>query len=202
MVLMSPRIPTGAALLQADVTQAIAEAVLDELAELGYGRLSMEAVAKRAGVGKSALYRRWPSKHEMITSVVAQFSVRQAAIDDTGSLPSDLRQTLQAIADWMNHPRFSRILPDLLAEGARHPELAEGPRAAIAIPRRDLAAQMLHRAVERGELPADTNLDLALDLLAAPLYWRLLVHRQPAGPDYLDHLTKVILRALGATPKP
>ena len=60
------RTPTGAAVLQPEVTQAITDAVLHELAEQGYGRLSMEAVAKRAGVGKSALYRRWASKDEMI----------------------------------------------------------------------------------------------------------------------------------------
>ncbi|GAA3156686.1 helix-turn-helix domain-containing protein [Nonomuraea salmonea] len=62
---MSRRTPTGAAVLQPQVTEAITEAVLDELAENGYARLSMEAVAKRAGVGKSALYRRWASKQEM-----------------------------------------------------------------------------------------------------------------------------------------
>src|SRR3954454_12051409 len=86
-----PRTPTGAAVLQPEVTQAITEAVMWELAEQGYGRLSMEAVAKRAGVGKSALYRRWASKDHMIASVVTEFSVTRAADVNTGSLRGDLR---------------------------------------------------------------------------------------------------------------
>jgi AcrR family transcriptional regulator len=192
------RTPTGAAVLQPEVTQAITDAVLHELAEQGYGRLSMEAVAKRAGVGKSALYRRWSSKHEMITAVVAEFSVTRADIEDTGSLRGDLRATMQAVLEWLTHPLFSRILPDLVAEGARNPEMAESARTSIGGPRRERAEVMLLRAVDRGELARDTDLELALDVLAAPIYWRLVVRQAPAGPGYVDRLVEHALRALGA----
>ncbi len=192
------RTPTGAAVLQPEVTQAITDAVLTELAEQGYGRLSMEAVAKRAGVGKSALYRRWRSKQEMVTAVVAEFSVTRAEIEDTGSLRGDLRSTMQAVLDWLTHPLFSRILPDLVAEGTRNPEVAESSRTSIGGPRRDLAEVMLRRAIARGELPVDLDLELALDVLAAPIYWRLVVRQAPAERDYLDRLVEYALRALGA----
>jgi AcrR family transcriptional regulator len=196
------RTPTGAAVLQPEVTQAITDAVLTELAEQGYGRLSMEAVAKRAGVGKSALYRRWRSKQEMITAVVAEFSVNRAGVEDTGSLRGDLRATMQAVLDWLTHPLFSRILPDLVAEGARNPQTAESTRTSIGGPRRDLAEVMLRRAIDRGELPPDTDLELALDILAAPIYWRLVVRQAPVEPGYLDRLVEHTLRALGAREKP
>ncbi|MDQ7804938.1 TetR/AcrR family transcriptional regulator [Amycolatopsis sp. A133] len=192
------RTPTGAAVLQPEVTRAITDAVLHELAEQGYGRLSMEAVAKRAGVGKSALYRRWRSKHEMITAVVAEFSVQRADVEDTGSLRGDLRAMIQAVLDWLTHPLFSRVLPDLVAEGARNPELAESARTSIGGPRRDRAEVMLRRAIARGELPEDLDLEMALDVLAAPIYWRLVVRQAPAGPDYLDRLVEYALRALGS----
>ncbi len=192
------RTPTGAAVLQPEVTQAITDAVLHELAEQGYGRLSMEAVAKRAGVGKSALYRRWTSKHEMITAVVAEFSVSRAVLEDTGSLRGDLRVTLQAMIDWLTHPVFSRILPDLVAEGARNPEMAESARTTIGGPRRDRAEVMLRRAMDRGELPADLDVEMAMDVLGAPIYWRMVVRRAPVEPDYLDRLVEYVLRALGA----
>ncbi|MEV7092359.1 TetR/AcrR family transcriptional regulator [Amycolatopsis sp. NPDC051045] len=191
------RIPTGAAVLQPEVTRAITDAALRELAEQGYGRLSMEAVAKRAGVGKSALYRRWRSKHEMITAVVAEFSVPRADVEDTGSLRGDVRAMLQAVLDWLTHPLFSRILPDLVAEGARNPELAESVRTSIGGPRRDRAEVMVRRAITRGELPEDLDVEMALDVLAAPIYWRLVVRQAPAGPDYLDRLVEYALRALG-----
>ncbi|GAA4532974.1 TetR/AcrR family transcriptional regulator [Amycolatopsis samaneae] len=192
------RKPTGAAVLQPEVTQAITEAVLDELAETGFGRLSMEAVAKRAGVGKSALYRRWPSKHDMVTAVVSEFSVARAEVEDTGSLRGDLLLTLKALHEWITHPRFSRILPDLIAEGARNSTQADIMRDSIGVPRRERGEAMFHRAIARGELPEDTDLEMALDVLAAPMYWRLVVRQAPPGPDYLESLVELFLRALNA----
>ncbi|MEU0873544.1 TetR/AcrR family transcriptional regulator [Nocardia brasiliensis] len=195
---MTRRTPTGAAVLQPEITKSITEAVLDELAEQGFARMSMEAVAKRAGVGKSALYRRWPSKLEMALAVLAEFSVSRATVADTGSLRGDLRETLDGLLEWLTHPRFSRILPDLVAETARNPELAEFVDTMIGTPRRTRGAELLRRAIDRGELPADLNIELALDVVAAPLYWRLSVRSAPIDSDYLDTLTDLLLRALGA----
>ncbi|WP_199443615.1 TetR/AcrR family transcriptional regulator [Umezawaea beigongshangensis] len=192
------RTPTGAAVLQPQITSAITEAVLDELAEHGYGRLSMEAVAKRAGVGKSALYRRWPSKQDMVIAVLSEFSVPLAEVPDTGSLRGDLLATLHAVHGWLTHPRFSKILPDLSAEAGRNEVLAAAVERAIGEPRRTQGAATLRRAVERGELPADLDLDLALDLVAAPVYWRVSVRHVTATPEHLDRLADHLLRALGA----
>ncbi|MCW2947287.1 MAG: transcriptional regulator, TetR family [Actinoallomurus sp.] len=194
------RTPTGAAVLQPQITSAIAEAVLDELAEHGYGRLSMEAVAKRAGVGKSALYRRWPSKQDMVISVLSEFSVPLAEIPDTGTLRQDLLATLRALHDWLTHPRIATILPDLTAEAGRNPTLAEAIAVTIGQPRRALGTVTLRRAIDRGELPADLNLELALDLIAAPVYWRLSVRHATIEPGYLHDLAEHILRALNAQP--
>jgi AcrR family transcriptional regulator len=199
---IAKRAPTGAALLQADVTEAITEAVLDELAESGYGRLSMEAVAKRAGVGKSALYRRWSSKQDMVISVIASFSVGLAPTPDTGSLRGDVLAALQALLDWLTHERFSRIFPDLIAESGRNPALASAMFESVGEPRRRIGAGMLHRAVARGELPADVDMEMALDAIGALIYWRLVVRRAELGPGYLDSATDLILRALGATSSP
>ncbi|WP_033288483.1 TetR/AcrR family transcriptional regulator [Amycolatopsis jejuensis] len=194
----SRRTPTGAAVLQPEVTNAITEAVLDELAEAGFGRLSMEAVAKRAGVGKSALYRRWPSKDEMVGAVVAEFSVTRAVDPDTGTLRGDVRASLDALLEWIMHPRFSRILPDLIAEAGRNPELAEFARQTIGGPRRTINRAMFTRALDRGEIPPDTDIELAQDLAAGVIYWRLIVRRAPTSEGYLDEVTELLLRALGA----
>jgi AcrR family transcriptional regulator len=194
------RVPTGAAVLQPGVTEAITAAVLDELAEVGYGRLSMDAVARRAGVGKSALYRRWPSKQDMVLTVLGDFSVALAEVHDTGSLRGDVVATLEAMQRWLTHPRFSLVFPDLIAEAGRNPALAEAVRTAIGEPRRRLGAAVIGRAVERGELPADTDVEMALDLVGAPLYWRLVVRRAEAEPDLVARLADALVRALGATP--
>ncbi|MET0190117.1 MAG: TetR/AcrR family transcriptional regulator [Pseudonocardia sediminis] len=192
------RAPAGAAVLQTGVTDAITEAVLDELAEGGIGRLSMEAVARRAGVGKSALYRRWSSRDAMVVAVVSGFSVPRAATTDTGSLRGDVRAMLAGLQEWLTHPRFAAILPDLVAEQGRRPELAAAVAEAVGEPRREHGAAVLRRGIERGELAPDVDRELALDLLAAPIYWRHSVRRAAAGPEYLDALTDLVLRALGA----
>ncbi|MEC3981206.1 TetR/AcrR family transcriptional regulator [Amycolatopsis sp. H20-H5] len=192
------RAPTGAAVLQPELTAAITEAVLDELATQGYGRLSMEAVAKRAGVGKSALYRRWPSKQEMVLAVISDFSVALAEVEDTGSLRGDLEATLKAVHDWLGHPRFSRILPDMVAEIARTPGIGIAVRDMIGGPRRARAEVMLKRAIARGELSPDINLELAMDFLAAPIYWRVNVRHAPLEPSYFADLVEMSLRALDA----
>ncbi|KAK1177667.1 TetR/AcrR family transcriptional regulator [Streptomyces sp. NBS 14/10] len=192
------RAPSGAAALRADKTAAIAEAVLDELAEHGYGRLSMEAVAKRAGVGKSALYRRWPSKQAMIIAVTSELSVELAEAPDTGSLRGDVLAMLGAVADWLTHPRFSRIFPDLIAEANRDPELAQALARSIGEPRRSRVTEVLDRAVRRGELPPDTDRELALDLLGALVYWHVSIRGVRPGADYLERTADTVLRALGA----
>ncbi|MDI6628920.1 MAG: TetR/AcrR family transcriptional regulator [Rhodococcus sp. (in: high G+C Gram-positive bacteria)] len=193
---MSPRKPTGAAVFQPDKTRAIAEAVLDEFAELGFGRLSMEGVAKRAGVGKSALYRRWPSKVDMVVSVLSEFSVDISRIPDTGSLYGDLRATLDNLMEWIADPRFARIFPDLVAESARTPRLAELHKELIGKPRRERAVRVFERAIDRGELAAGVNLDLALDLLAGPVYWRFAVRGVEVDSAYLDDVTTALIGAL------
>ena len=192
------RTPSGAAVLRPEMTAAITEAVLDELAEQGFSRLSMEAVAKRAGVGKSALYRRWSSKQDMALAVIAEFSVARATFPDTGSLHGDLRASLDALMDWLTHPRFSRILPDLVAEMVRNPELAALVDSMTGGPRREQAARIFQRAIERGELHPDVDTELALDLIAGPVYWRLVVRAVDVSPDYLDALTAMMCRALSA----
>ncbi len=196
---MTRRTPTGAAVLKPEVTTAITAAVLDEMADHGYARLSMEAVAKRAGVGKSALYRRWSSKQEMALAVLAAFSVEQSDIADTGSLRGDLREMLGGVANWLSHPQFSRILPDLVAEMARTPDLSELVEGMIGRPRRARGLVILERAIERGELDRDTDLELVLDVLAAPIYWRLTVRDGDMEPQYLDKLVALISRALGVS---
>lgn len=188
------RAPTGAAVLQPEKTASITDAVLTELAENGYARLSMEAVARRAGVGKSALYRRWPSKRDMVAVALGELSVPAAPHPDTGSLHGDVRAMLVGMLDWLTHPQVARILPDVSSEGVREPELAEALRLAVGDPRRATARAVLDRAAARGELAV--SVDLALDLLGAPLYWRLSVRHAELEPGYLDELADALTRAI------
>jgi AcrR family transcriptional regulator len=190
------RPPVGAAVLQEDVTAAIKDAVFDELARTGYGRLSIEAVAKRAGVGKTAVYRRWPDKQAMVVAVLSEVAITAIDVPDTRSLRSDVRAYLVNAGAALEHPLASKIIPDLLAETARNSDLGIALMTSVRDPRREKAALLLRRAVERGELPADHDLELNLDFLAGPLYWRLTVLRSPRDDSYFDRLTDKIVAAM------
>nr|WP_218902408.1 TetR/AcrR family transcriptional regulator [Streptomonospora nanhaiensis] len=182
--------------MQRDVTLAIQAAVFAELAEHGYGRMSIEAVARRAGVGKTAIYRRWNSKLQMVIDVVSTAAVKVMPVPDTGSLRGDIRELLDAGAQAMRHPLASQIVPDLLAEAARNPDIADTLEKALRETQQGVSAVMIGNAVERGELPADTDVELALDMVFGPLYWRVAVTRSPVSPDYLDRLAQGAAAAL------
>ncbi|MBS2534345.1 TetR/AcrR family transcriptional regulator [Catenulispora sp. NF23] len=193
------RTATGGAALRQKVTDAIKDAVFTELAETGYAGLSMEAVARRAGVGKAALYRRWASKQEMLTELLRQ-AVEDTLppVPDTGALHSDLRQYFGTMRGQLAHPVVSTIGTGLIAESRRSDAFGEALRRDVAAPRRAAARAMLRTAIERGELSERLDMELAADLLIAPLGFRVLVMDEDSGEEYLDVLTTTIEAALKA----
>lgn len=192
------RQPAGAAVPSQRVTDAIRQAAFESLAEVGYGRLSIEAIAKRAGVSKTAIYRRWPSKQDLVVDLVAPLAVQAIPVPDTGSLFEDLLAYLRAGYEIITHPLVSVIAPDLLAEAARNPELAEAFITRVREPRFGRAARLIQQAIARGEVPADIDVDCALDFIGGPLYWRVAVRRVPVDEGYIEHVARGIHAALTA----
>ena len=193
------REPAGAAVLQESVTSAITTAMFDELAETGYARMSVDAVARRAGVGKAAVYRRWPSKQAMLLDLLDAAVRRNVPeVADSGSLTGDVRGFLDVIVAQADDPRVNLIALDMMAETTRSPELGAALRETVAGPRRDAAAAVLRRGAERGELPAGIDRELGLDLLISPLLVRLLLTGEPVDDAYLTRLTAVIVAGLNA----
>lgn len=188
----------GSARLRDQLTRAIEDAVLDELAEAGYGRFSVGSVVRRAGIGKAAVYRRWPTKEAMITGVLAPRAAELADLPDSGSLAGDLRAFVTATSTALANPRVAAIVLDLLAESLRSPELARQLREQLSAPRRARAAEILRRAAGRGEVPADLNVSAALDLMAGPFVVRAFVADGPMDETWAEAVTTLLLRALGA----
>lgn len=190
------RPPAGAAVLQEHVTTAIVHAALEELAEVGYWRMSMDAVARRAGVGKAAIYRRWPSKQRLVIDIVADIGIGVEETPDMGSLRGDIAAFLALNAQHLSQPLPSRILPDLHAEMVRDTELARAIYTLLQEPRREKVDEILRRAQVRGEIAPDIDRELVLDLLAGPLYWHFIIYRASFSADYINRLTAIILAAL------
>ncbi|MCO8273418.1 TetR/AcrR family transcriptional regulator [Actinoplanes sp. TRM 88003] len=193
------RAPAGAAVLRSDITVAIRDAVMYELAEVGYGRLSIEAVARRAGVGKTAIYRRWSNKLEMVLEIVSDVAGRSVPLPDTGSFAGDLQLIMMIVSRALQHRIASQIIPDLMAEAARNPQIAETLQKALRTHQQAVGEKLVGQAVTRGELPQGTDPDLAVDLILGPLYWRLAVSRSKPDSDYLDKLMAAVTAALRST---
>ena len=194
------RAPAGAAVLREDVTEAIRAAVFEELAAVGFARMSIEGIARRAGVGKTAVYRRWKSKLSLVLDLVGALAAEGLPAPSTGSLYGDVRALLEVAAHALRHPVASQVIPDLLVEAARQPEIAGAIRAALLDGRQGVVAQVVREAVDRGELPADADSDRALDLVVGPLYWRLVVVRGELPQGYLDDLARSAVAALTVRP--
>jgi AcrR family transcriptional regulator len=179
-----------------DITVAIRNAVMQELADVGYGRLSIEAVARRAGVGKTAIYRRWSNKLEMVLEIVSDVAGRAVPLPDTGSLAGDLRLLMMIVSKALQHRIASQIIPDLMAEASRNPQIAETLQRALRTHQQAVGDKLVGQAVARGELPPGADPEMAVDLILGPLYWRLAVARTPIDENYLDQLTAAVTAAL------
>jgi AcrR family transcriptional regulator len=178
------------------VDAAVREAAVAELLEVGYARLSIEGVARRAGVGKGAIYRRWRSKAELVFDV----AVHPAEIGpppDQGSLRADLAGLVEIIAASLGRPASAAAAPALLAELAADPELAARVDARFIDPERRLIEALLERAVARGELPDASGAELAHALTLGACFARLHLLRRPSADP--DELAAAVARALGGS---
>ncbi|WP_320780005.1 TetR/AcrR family transcriptional regulator [Streptomyces sp. CRN 30] len=193
------RAPAGAAVLREDVTEAIRAAVFEELAAVGYARMSIEGIARRAGVGKTAVYRRWRSKLHLVLDLVSAVAVQGLPAPDTGSLETDLRLLYEVTSRALRHPVAGQIIPDLQAEAARNPEIAEAMQKALREGQQSVVSGIVRAAAARGEIGADVDENLALDIVSGPLYWRAVVVRGPKLPKgYLPGLARATTAALKA----
>jgi len=181
------RKPSGAAVIRPELTSALYRALFEEWAQTGYTGMSLERVADRAGAGKAAIYRRWPSKLEFACEAIRSVEVMRLGSTDRGSLQADIREYLRATRAVLRHPLVRRIIPDLVAERLRSNELS-AMLDGIAAARRQFGHRLLDRAIARNELREDLDRELAIDLLFAPLYSRMIVRGKAFKQVDLDRL--------------
>lgn len=192
------RQPSGAAVMQRGVTAALTLALFEEWSEYGYVGISLERVAKRASVGKAALYRRWSSKLAMVSDRLENIGLEMAPLFDTGTLEGDVRAMLYHLRRVLRHRLVRRILPDLHAEMQRNSQLALEIRGRLQTERRRRSATIVERAVARGEIPADANFGIFNDAAGGLLYWRIVVTREKTNRAYVEALISFILAGLGS----
>ncbi len=173
--------------------QAILDATLELLAEVGYSALTVEGVAQRAGVGKATIYRRWPSKLPLVVEAFRRLPGLEEV--DTGNLVDDLNKMLRSYLQRFEATPLAAVLPSLVGERAHNPELSQLFDPVVRERRRPLV-QVLERAVERGELPEDLDLDLAADLIVGPIAVRLFFTGGRLSPRIVGPMVELALRGI------
>ena len=159
----------------------------------------MDAVAEKAGVSKATIYRWWPTKETLaLDALYQEWAGVQPAARETGSLQGDLLSLLRPWVRLVGERPYGRLIAALVAEAQADPAFAEQYRERFVEPRRAQARPILVRAIERGRLPAATDIELALDLLYGPLYHRLLHGHAPLDERFLRDLVDTVLAGFGA----
>jgi AcrR family transcriptional regulator len=173
---------------------AILEAASELLLARGLSAVSMDAVAERAGVSKATIYRWWPTKETLaLDALYTEWAAARPHPRDTGSLRGDLLSLLRPWARLAGSRPYGRVVAALLTEAQTDPVFAAEYRERFVEPRRQQAREIFRRAIERGEIPADTTVEVALDLLYGPLYHRLLHGHAPLNDRFVREVIDMVL---------
>jgi AcrR family transcriptional regulator len=176
---------------------AILEAAAELLLEQGLSAVSMDAVAARAGVSKATIYRWWPTKQTLaLDALYHEWEIPPP--EDTGSLRGDLLMLFRPWARLAGRRPYGRAIAALLTEAQTDPAFAQEYRSRFVEPRRDQARAIFRRAMERGEIPAGTKVEVALDLLYGAFYHRLLHGHAPLSDQAVHDVVDMTL--LGVAP--
>ncbi len=176
----------------AKVRIAVLTATLTELTEVGYAGLTIENVARRSGVHKTTIYRRWNDREALVTDAVADLAAATLPLDDTGDIDLDLRTFARGLVSWLNSTTGRAVLAVLQSDAARLPTVAASRRRFFT--GRVAAAEPLVRtAVERGQLPGATDPGALLRAVIAPIYLRLLVTAEEVTEDSADRAVAAAL---------
>jgi AcrR family transcriptional regulator len=170
---------------------AILEATIALLGEVGFGGLTIDGIAARAGVGKATIYRHWSSKAEL---AIEAFQAFIPPIDDpdTGSFVDDVRSVLHQMADGLSNSPLSGILPSLVEAAERDAEV-ERLFKDFGTTRRNVFRGVFSRAAARGELRDGLDHDLAIDLLVGPIFTRRLITRGPLNRKHANAVLDMLL---------
>lgn len=175
----------------ADAHRAILGAAIAAIRDVGYDAVTMEGIAARAGVGKATLYRRWEGKELLVAEAIEQIASAMPN-PDTGSMRGDVMAVLRHAAAMYRDPATGALLSGLVAAVARSEPIAAAVRGGFVAARRNALRLVLERWRARGELRSDIDVEILMDMLAGPLFYRFLLR----GESVSEAVIKTILDTL------
>ncbi len=188
----------------AQAHKAIIDAALELLAEEGYQGLSIEAVAARAGVGKTTIYRRWPSKEELVMEAIRHVQVDVSFVD-TGNFRNDLVALLKTVYQgFMAHPYpfLVNLVFEFIGEYQANPQIFQDALTQLIFPRFQRFFHMVEQAQARKEIRGDIDPELVLDLVAGSLYFRWIMRNlmptsSTSPVDWIEQVIDAIMQGIG-----
>lgn len=171
--------------------RAILDAAISLIGELGYDNISIEAIARRAGVSKQTIYRWWPSKGAVILEAATESLSAVVSLPDTGDIVADIRTQLAAILELITTTGFGPAYRCLIAAGQSDPGLLRALFDQIIAPNIEDFRARTALAQQRGEMRADADWQTMRDLLYGVVEYRL-VHAMPLEPAYIDGVLKIV----------
>ena len=193
--------PTERPRVEGDRELEILDATLEVLADVGYDRLTMDAVAARAKASKATLYRRWTNKVSLVIDAL-HHSKGPAEVPDTGSLRGDLMGVFCGMGGLVDHEVVS-VFASVLTAISRDPDFAEAFRRDVIGPKIAVSQQIWERARDRGELRDDIDLALFEPALAGIVLHRLFIMGEQPTPDLITQvIDQIILPAATREPAP
>jgi AcrR family transcriptional regulator len=182
-----------------EVDRAILDATVELLAEDGFGGLTIEAVAARAEVGKTTVYRRWPSKIPLVVDAVAHLKAPASVTvtDDMTTRDALVRILSNGVRTQGGEPT-DRILAGLVGAMSRDPELADAVRGGLVSERRRVIVGLIERGIARGEIRPDVDTEVIADLLGGPIVLRRFITGRPVTTRLVRQVVTIVLDGVGA----
>ena len=177
---------------------AILNATRELLAEFGVRGLTIEGVAARAGVAKTTIYRRWRSKDELALAVLIDMVENVVATPDLGDTTAELTAFVDAAVRILGSTLMGRVMQGLVSDLATDPELATAFRERVVTMRVAEVRRLIERGIERGEIRADADVELAHELLFGPVYYRLLLSGAPLDKGLAARIVAAVMPAFAA----
>lgn len=172
-----------------ETQKSILSASYDLLLENGFGAVTVEKIAERAGVSKTTIYKWWPNKAAVVMDGFLSAASARLPLPDTGSVFNDILIHATNLARFLTS-REGEIIKELIGEGQFDSGLAEAYRTRYFDPRRLEARQLMERGIQRGELKENLDIELSIDLIYGPIFYRLLVIGEDLDDVYVENLVE------------
>lgn len=180
-----------------ETRKSILSAAYELLLEKGFKAVTVDGIAERSGVSKATIYKWWPNKASVVLDGYFEATEVMLQVPDTGSMGEDLFIQANNLAAFLTSHK-GRVITELIAEGQFDKNIAEEYRKRYFSPRRLISKNIIERGIHRGELRKDLDIELSIDLIFAPLFYRLLITDEPLESAYIKELISYAFKGLEA----